>query len=173
MALSHDDFFALAIDPDEAPDRSLLEAIEEHRDTCAPCRELEADYVLIREIGPAIPLDLEPDSPEVDERVLAAARAAIADRRRPRTRPRPALLRAFAFAAGAVASLAAGIVIGQSDLASDRLPRRTPSRDDTRIALFLEKNGYHDQATVLAADALTRGGLAPLDEAALRAIVAK
>ena len=53
--MNHDDFFALAIDPDEAPDPALEPEIDEHRRTCAECRELEQDYPKILELGRSLP----------------------------------------------------------------------------------------------------------------------
>ena len=53
--MNHDDFFALAIDPDEAPDPALEPEIDDHRRTCADCRQLEQDYPRIVQWGAPCP----------------------------------------------------------------------------------------------------------------------
>ncbi|HZV03023.1 MAG TPA: hypothetical protein VFF73_40325 [Planctomycetota bacterium] len=134
MTLTHEQFFALAIDPDEPPDVSLMPAIEEHRRTCAPCRELEDDYAQLLEFGRSIPGDLPPESPETEERIMSAVREIITARDRNAehgdaeveshpelarpscSRLGPALLRVASFAAVAFVSLGTGIGLDRTEL---------------------------------------------------------
>ncbi|HZU99362.1 MAG TPA: hypothetical protein VFF73_21825 [Planctomycetota bacterium] len=78
MSLRHEEFFALAIDPDEAPDPGLVPAIEEHRASCAECRELERDYASLVKLAKSMWFRLPPVSPGHKERVMAAAREVFA-----------------------------------------------------------------------------------------------
>ena len=118
MSLTHEQFFALAIDPDGAPDPSLLPEIEEHRRTCQECAELERDYPKMVQRARSMPLSAPPEPPGTEEKIRAAAREALAARRaaavaqEPRgeliAMPRHYWMRFAAGAAAAVVLFAAG-----------------------------------------------------------------
>jgi hypothetical protein len=76
--VTHDDFFRLAIDPDETTvnvrTTSQRDEIAEHRSACRECAELEKDFSRIMSAARSRDRRIPAISPEVDAVILALGR---------------------------------------------------------------------------------------------------
>ncbi|HZU99361.1 MAG TPA: hypothetical protein VFF73_21820 [Planctomycetota bacterium] len=76
--MTHDEFFALQIGADRPPPADKLAEIEQHRQECARCRELEQNHARLRQLVKKIPTSVPPAPDWVDERVMAHVRESVA-----------------------------------------------------------------------------------------------